>query len=81
VVPYAFIAENSTLTRGVKLNTTDRNSYTFDYVKEDIQYNYIADYQLPIIENTCKFSRSFKLVGYDPCNSMMAHIKSVSYAT
>ena len=36
---------------------------------------------IPICENACKFTRSFKLVGYDLCNMVKAHVRSVTYST
>jgi hypothetical protein len=92
IEPYALIASNQSLTRGIKLNAQENTEYTYNFVKNDWQYNSYVDKDITdevedvnvepiaITENTCMFNKSFKLVGYDPANALMAHIKTISYA-
>lgn len=82
VEPYAYIAENQVLQRGLVL-IGDPSGYCYKYERSPKQYNSVNfsdDNVVYINENTCKFSRVFKLKGYEPCNSLMAHVKSVTYS-
>ena len=97
VEPFVIIAETQTKERGLTLETNNNNDYLFQYKKkltevfsvaqsndignEKYDEDFIEPNACSIQENTCLFNRSFTLQGYELCNDMIGHIRSVTMST
>lgn len=89
VAPLAAIAESISAEKGLYMDKPEY--YQFKFRKQEEQYNAlykeikgangeVDDVEIiPVKENTCYFSRRLTLRGYSPANSLIAHIRSVSY--
>lgn len=87
--PHALIAENQIIKKGLALDEGGAEDYMFNFEKDWTQYNAETEeildesadgtiIEYPIKEYACKFNRTFKLKGYDLCDSVIAHVKSVT---
>ena len=87
--PHALIAENQNIKKGLVLDESGAEDYRFNFEKGWTQYNVetkeVSDesadsaiIEYPIKEYACKFNRVFKLKGYDLCDSVITHVKSIT---